>query len=563
VDQLLDVRDNCAPEIFRHIAKELRDVASMEVLRVPFSIAFSPLPKSSSHCFPRKTTLALRRDQRVLTMEDLPKVAIPSKKPDEPAEHNLAFLRERVIEDPDFCIIPIWHGDSVAQRARLDYISQLPEDSERGFFDYAILAGKMLDEFKKFGGLSPATSLPRWRYLALKELRRVMDKEVDEAERCELNRLLRIKIEHLIPTTRIPKQTEALRSIELEFLKDAGVLGLSNEDVKDLLWTETRNRMRKSHNTMDPDQDYICDLISEYSKDTPLEYFLKPETIASDCNEVKLASITNWAGNIESPRYIHANLHNKYGRPEPDHDCAELIWAEIYMKSKYARPRLNLKEFAGRSNPALPPVEDFPDARSEGHYTNMLSDLSAGSLSSASEFFDPQAPEYPQTSVETVSLDSKVDDSDTNYNGCLSDDAHEPNSVIGELIAIGDSSDEVFGTNDTTANNSSAPSENTKNSGHQARHVNTLRMAHDGPHRAHGPEQPGFRGLTHSRPAPDWDAFGVMKPEYAQPKKAKVLGALDFFNLVFEAKERRMRKIVMKMQEEEKLAGKLTCRCWT
>jgi hypothetical protein len=33
-------------------------------------------------------------------MENLPKVAVSSRKPDEPEEHNLAFLFERVNEDP-------------------------------------------------------------------------------------------------------------------------------------------------------------------------------------------------------------------------------------------------------------------------------------------------------------------------------------------------------------------------------------------------------------------------------------------------------------------------------
>jgi hypothetical protein len=49
---------------------------------------------------------------------------------------------------------------------------------------------------------------------------------------------------------------------------------------------------------MDLDQEYICDIISEFSDDTPLDYFVDPETIASDCNEIKLASIANWAASI-------------------------------------------------------------------------------------------------------------------------------------------------------------------------------------------------------------------------------------------------------------------------
>jgi hypothetical protein len=161
VDQLLDVRDEYAPAIFRQVAEELRDVALLDVVRPPRPIAFSPLPNSSAHRFARKTSLAFRRGQRVLTMENLPKVAVSSRNPDEPEEHNLAFLFERVSEDPDFPIVPIWHEDSVAQRARLDYISRLPEDPELGYFDHAILINKILIEFEAFSKFPPANSLLR------------------------------------------------------------------------------------------------------------------------------------------------------------------------------------------------------------------------------------------------------------------------------------------------------------------------------------------------------------------------------------------------------------------
>jgi hypothetical protein len=300
----------------------------------------------------------------------------------------------------------------------------------------------------------------------------------------------------------------------------------------------------------------IIVLSKKYSDDTPLDYPLDPNTIDSDCNEVKRASIAHWASNIETPRYIHANLHNKYGRLEPDYDCKELIWAEIYIKSKYFRPRLDLEEFSGQSNPALSIAEDFPDVRSEGQYTNMSSNVSVGLLSSCSEKFGSRAPEDSQTSVETTSLEDKVVDSETNHDDHQSGNFPESNSLLGEFTVIGDSSDDVFGANDTTANNSSDPSENTKDPGHHARHLNTLRMTHVGPHPAHSPEQPGFRLFTHSRPAPDWDAPSIKKPEYAQLKKIKKLGALDFFNVAYEAKERRMRKVVMEMREQEKLNGK-------
>jgi hypothetical protein len=369
VGQILSVRDHYAPEIFCHVAEELIDVASLEMLRLPCQIAFSPLPKSSARCFPRRTSLAFPRGQRVLTIEDPPKVAILSKK---------------------------------------------------------------------------------------------------------------------------------------------------------------------------------------YSDDTPLDYFLSPHTIDGDFNEAKRASIANWSSNTETPRYIHTNLHTKHGRLEPDYDRKELIWAEIYIRSKYFRPRLDLEELAGRSNSALSPTEDCPDVRSEGHYTKILADVSVGLLSSGSEKVGSKAPQDSQTSVEATSLE----DTETNHDDHQLDNVLESNALLGELTAIGDSSDDAFGANDTTANISSDSFENTKDSGHHVRYLNTLRMIYDGPHRAHGPKQPGFRGFTHSRPAPDWDAPGVEKPEYAQPKKRKKLGALDFFNVLYEADERRIRQIVMEMREQEKLAGK-------
>jgi hypothetical protein len=552
VDQLLDVRDEYAPAIFRQVAEELRDVAMLDVVRPPRPIAFSPLPKSSAHRFARKTSLAFRRGQRVLTMENLPKVAVSSRNPDEPEEHNLAFLFERVSEDPDFPIVPIWHEDSVAQRARLDYISRLPEDPELGYFDHAILINKILIEFEAFSKFPSANSLLRWRFLALNGFTRIMEKEVDDAERSEPNRLLRAKIEHLLPTTRLAKQKKALRSIDLDVLRDAGVLELSDGEVKDLLWTETRNRLGKVYGTMDLDKEYICDIISEFSDDTPLDYFVDPEAIASDCNEIKRASIANWAANIEAPRYTHANLHKKNGkecgRLEPNYDCKELIWAEIAHKSKYFRPRIDLKEFVERSKPALPPAEDFPDARSEGHYANMLPDVSVCTLSPGSVKVDSKALEDVQTSVEVAGSATKLEDTENGQNTCQFINISRSDSIFGEY------SDDAFAANAPAANNTSDPSENGKSLGHHVRHMNTLRMAHDDPHRAHGPEQPGYRGYTHSRPVPDWDAPDVVKPEYAQSKKSKKLGVLDRFNEVFEANERRARKIAMSVHEEAQAA---------
>jgi hypothetical protein len=410
------------------------------------------------------------------------------------------------------------------------------------------LINKILIEFEAFSKIPSASSLLKWRFLALNGFTRIMDREVAVAERCEPNRLLRAKIEHLLPTTRLAKQKKALRCIELGVLRNAGVLELSDGEVKDLLWTETRNCLGKFRGTMDPNQEYICDLISEYSNDTPSDYFVDPETIASDCNEVKRASIANWAANIEAPRYTHANLYKKKGkergRLEPNYNCKDLIWAEIAHKFKYFRPRIDLKEFVERSKPALSPAEDFPDARSEGHYTNMLPDVSVGTLSSDPVKGDSKALEDWQTSVEVMGSATKVEDTSNGHQICQFINISSSDSILGEYP------DDAFAANTPAANDTSDPSENGKSLGHHVRHMNTLRMAHDGPYRAHGPEQPGYRGYTHSRPAPDWDAPGVVKPEYAQPKKSKKLGALDRFNVVFEANERRARKIAMSVHEE-------------
>lgn len=66
-----------------------------------------------------------------------------------------------------------------------------------------------------------------------------------------------------------------------------------------------------------------------------------------------------------------------------------------------------------------------------------------------------------------------------------------------------------------------------------ARRIKALHMAWDFPHRAHGPQEPAYRPLTHgwnntTKPTPDWDDPRAHKPRFAQQEAKSRL--LDEFN---------------------------------
>jgi hypothetical protein len=67
-----------------------------------------------------------------------------------------------------------------------------------------------------------------------------------------------------------------------------------------------------------------------------------------------------------------------------------------------------------------------------------------------------------------------------------------------------------------------------------ARRLDNLHRAWDMPHRAHGPQQPGFRRIKEFTmiPSPGWDAPGVQKPNFAQRDEQP--GKMDAFMAYFD-----------------------------
>lgn len=552
-DQLLEPNNERAPQIFQKLAEELQAAISLR------NIHASTENASTTSCgnlqLGTRRPLYIRRDERSIkdasysfTIGDLAELNTIA------AENDCTLLCHKKRENPDFPIIPIWHADYAAQRNELDVIVNLPEDSADGFFTHAMVVDIILDDLKLSEEAPDAQYFQETRKYAIEECEKIFAAEIVDAYAQEPHRLIRAKIECLLPKVGgTPKKDKALRFVSLKALEDANVLMLSDFQTKVLLKQEMNKVMNEEGEPASTDDICIGDIISTYSDDVDSDYWRQPQYVDIMCDDHKREYIAKWASNVETPVAIHKALGSD-DIFEPNYDCEAIAWAEIALKSwpwgGQNGPMIAFELTADKKGVILPLAEDYPAEHSQGFFTNMsgLTGISSGtsstdSVSNSDEEKEEEgddsgsgsktSTDQHRPSVETSHEDAKPDHTERKLQPGIHVKAR---NVRGEgprtprrpyadmkaqrLIKPYDKSQNYTLVSRPVLNKKVAAMADPKFI--DARRLDNLHRAWDVPHRAHGPHQPGIREHKewHMIPPPDWEAPGVEKPAFAQREEA-------------------------------------------
>ena len=555
LNQLLYDTGKHAPTVVKAIADE----AQAAQTRTPISSLYHSTP--SLHSLHKHTTLTSRRGLSDLVLDNLPSLAAGIE------EYDYILLAHKVRENPDFPVAPIWHAEYDSQRSWLDTALELREEVTGAFFAHEIFLKKVLQELNGSGVFPHPGMLRSLRVSAKAEAKKMIKAESELAMTGEAMRLLRCKVEHLIPQVATTKDClKALRLIKLETLDAANVMELSDSAIVSLLIAETHLIMDDEDQIADFETDCICDIISEYSDDVDEHYWNDESVLQVICNESKRKIISDWIFSVEPSNIIHFELYiddrNYCGPLEPDDDTEETIKKEIKAKvaeeGVYEFPKILFDRDAD-DNIVLPLDDGYLVERSEGFYTNLsgLTGISSVSSTSSSGNDRDQADIGDSASSKSGSGSSKGtsigDEPTLNSNNVKAfdlkhkSDRHssisKKNSVshtVGNgAIIDGQITAPSFGPETCGSANEYHDKRvaMARGDGLNARRLNTLHMAWDMPHRAHGPQDPGMRPQLHgnfqhqtrwTRPSPDWDAPNAPVPRFAQ--RVETSGMLDKFN---------------------------------
>jgi hypothetical protein len=310
-------------------------------------------------------TLAARRAEypgvganHKFTLENLSKLNAVA------TQNDYALLCHKKRENPDFPIIPIWHKDSAAQRNELDFVAQLSENRAAGFFVHGCVIEVILEDLNYTEAVPDAGYIREMRAFGLEECQKMLDAETKAAKDSEPNRLLRVKIERLLPKVGgTLKKDKALRLINIAALEAANILELSDHDTVAVLKAEMQKVIASENDLAAMNDVSICDILSNYSNDVGLEYWQQPKVMDALCNEEKRHRISDWASNVEHVVVLHKNVH-MYDILKPNHDCAALIWAEIALKAwPYGGqngPMIAFQLSKDKQSVVLPLAEGYP-----------------------------------------------------------------------------------------------------------------------------------------------------------------------------------------------------------
>ncbi|CAO2655495.1 Nn.00g042980.m01.CDS01 [Neocucurbitaria sp. VM-36] len=549
--QFLYTSSLCGPAVARSLSEELQSVTQQKSLALPRHSKPAVHPLTTS-------TLTERRGLNNLTLDNLQSLNTVSK------DHDYILFAHKLRENPDLPIAPWWHAEATDRRSWLDAGLKLCEDSAGGFFVHEVFLKKVFHEYNNCRALPHAGKLRTIRASAAAEAKKMMKVESEAAIEAEPNRLLQCKIEHLIPeVATTEKQLKALRLIALQALDAVEVLKFSDSAVVTLLKAEMQRIMNNKDQTVDLEENRICDIISEYSDDIDEDYWSEQSVLDVICNERKREKIMLWISSTEESNIVHFELYNddrNYAGPlEPLDGEEETVLVEIKLKTEqeglYEYPKILFNRDAD-DNIVLPLDDGYELGRSEGHYTNMsgftaisISDSSSSSgdddnndnnddddednqnepLDSSPSSEEPSPPTNPQTHKQRPSAPNDKQHSLPTAL-CLTPPPPLP---------LAPSSPNTH--THTLAHKYTYPSKRaalTLPSSLNARRLNTLHMAFALPHESPGPAHAGMRPreMGKTRRAPDGDCVGGVKAQFAQQQR-KDMGMLDRFNEEWDARE--------------------------
>jgi hypothetical protein len=526
--------------------------------------------------------LAERRCHSTLSLGGLPDSVIRAD------DRVWSLFYHRVLEDPDFPKLPLWSMDYPLQRKRVDFVSQLSEEHSPDFFAHATFVENILYELDCDGMSLSTQDVMAVQEESMSHYENELMYETMAARDEEEDRLLRGKIEHILPAfKRLQKENEVLPYIKLEVLEAAGFSELSDAMCKIVLRREMRKLTREDKLLVELSKtkgDCIRDLDVEYP-DGSLRVDAFPSMSSQKvCSKEFSDSIKMWAEKTEAPQQYHIELYDSKGDAirnlEPTYN-AEFAGGATEKGASYPSwsSEGSMIDFTyfGEELPLLAPSKktaDYDDMSLPSYSKNRKSeDSSAGE---GSEELNSASPPTEATNSREKQVVTDYDDHEDN----LVDQTHQ---VLKEMIfdhedvfvgGMVDATHDIFGNgatihkdqdaskiyNERCAKNSRigtttisklAAVREGKHLG--IRRYNSLHMAWDVPHQAHGPEQAGYRNAMRlrTRPTPDWDAPSVEKPTFAHGKKSEKLGLLDAYNAEKDAEERARKNYVEEVTTSE------------
>jgi hypothetical protein len=487
-------QDRLSPTL-RAVASEIKLALEMEVPHFPALTTHSC--SIMLHTADRMT----RRNKFGLFLDDFPTDGV--------SEKDYSLLAAKLLENPDFPVVPTWHEEFSILRPWFNVALELTEDVNSDIFAHEILLNKVFHYFNKHAVAPPAQKLCAFRWAATKEARKMMEAEAEAATLLEPGRLLQIKIEDLIPyVANTEEEHKALRKISLKDMDIPRILDYRDRSVILLLQAKMRAIMRNSKHIADVDDICICDIISQYSDDEGEYHFNDAAALKNIFPQRKRNIVLGWVSSIETPIMHHIKLSGaietccKPLEPIGEADDMTEEEGELQKVSKI------MWELQGCSLifPRGPDGEvllgygcQADQVVSEGHFTNMISAASPSEsslgLSSGSSSYKSEGEKAANRRNSDTSLGS-----------------HAPRNA-------GDCSSRPTRYDYPEKRLAMASAEHLNN-----RRINSLHMAYGTEHRAHSPDQPG---------CPELDSKRIMNLEFAIPEEA--LGLLDKFNADYEA----------------------------
>ncbi|RAR09824.1 hypothetical protein DDE82_001541 [Stemphylium lycopersici] len=348
------------------------------------------------------------RNKPGLLLHDLPKYEVDDK--------DYTLLMNKLREDPDFLSVPGWHPEFHAQRPWLYISIALPEDRNSDIFTYETLLKKSFFDYDKHKAAPNAAKLHRLRWSATSEVQKKIAEETNAATQSEPHRLLRNKIEDLIPSAvDTDAELKALRKIEIKSLNIPRVLAYRDSSVITLLKAKMQKILHNKKHVADLNETCICDMISLYSDDEDEEHFNGPAAVEARFSQRKRQNVANWASAIPAPASHHTELHSAdatfceplepIGEPshmteadDPLQPASDIIWPLASCSLLFPRN--------GEGRMVLE-LGCLPDQEySEGHFTNMTSAASSSDADASSNEGDGDKAKATSRRDSDTSLES-------------------------------------------------------------------------------------------------------------------------------------------------------------
>ncbi|KAI4710648.1 hypothetical protein J4E89_004236 [Alternaria sp. Ai002NY15] len=393
----------------RAVASEIELALEMGALHVP------ELPTQSSPVKLHTADQISRHNKFNLFLDDFPAGRV--------AEKDYSLLAAKLLENPDFPVVPPWHEEFYLLRPWFNVALELPEDYlDSDIFAHEILLRKVFPLVNKHKGAPPVKRLRAAIHAASGdaplEAEKMIQAELNAAALLEPGRLLQVKIEDLIPdVAKTEEERKALRKISLKELNIPRILESDDRSVILLLQAKMRAIMRNSKHVADVDDTCICDIISEYSDDEGEHHFNDAAALKNIFPQRKRDIVLGWVSSIETPVIHHITLSSAdetYCDPlEPIGEADDMTEVEGELQKAsditWELEGCSLIFPRGHDGEILLGYGCQADqVVSEGHFTNMISAASPSESSSDASSYESEEDKAANRRNSDTSLESNT-----------------------------------------------------------------------------------------------------------------------------------------------------------